>query len=72
MATSIGTENPVPLAGPPPLLGRLTPRVTVAAGQAGVWRMTYVDEELRVLFASGLTNTGKPARVENIYILKKN
>lgn len=34
--------------------------------------MTYVDEELRVLFASGLTNTGKPARVENIYILKKN
>lgn len=51
---------------------RLTPRVAVAAGQAGVWRMTYVDEELRVLFASGLTNTGKPARVENIYILKKN
>jgi hypothetical protein len=33
--------------------------------------MTYVDDELRVLFAAGMTNTGKPARVENIYILQK-
>lgn len=41
------------------------------AGQAGVWRLTYADEDLRVLFAAGMTNQGKPARTENIYILKR-
>jgi hypothetical protein len=39
--------------------------------QAGIWRLTYLDEELRILYAAGLTNEGKPAKVSNIYILKR-
>lgn len=39
--------------------------------QAGVWTLTYLDDELRVLYAAGLTNQGKPAKVSNIYILKR-
>ena len=43
----------------------------MCTGQEGVWRLTYLDEDLRILFAAGMTNQGKPARVENIYILQK-
>lgn len=39
--------------------------------QAGVWKLTYLDEDLRILYAAGLTNEGKPAKVSNIYILKR-
>lgn len=40
-------------------------------GQAGVWKLTYLDEDLRILYAAGITNEGKPARVSNIYILQR-
>ena len=33
----------------------------------GVWRMTYLDDSMRVLWASG----GKNAKVENVYVLVK-
>jgi hypothetical protein len=36
-------------------------------GQTGVWRMTYTDENFRVLYAQG----GKNKKLENIYILSK-
>ncbi len=39
--------------------------------QAGVWKLTYLDEDLRILYAAGMTNEGKPAKVSNIYILKR-
>ncbi len=34
----------------------------------GIWRMTYLDENLRILYAKG----GKNTKQENIYILAKN
>lgn len=39
--------------------------------QVGVWKLTYLDEDLRILYAAGMTNQGKPAKVSNIYILKR-
>ena len=36
-------------------------------GQTGIWRMTYTDENFRVLYAQG----GKNMKQENIYILSK-
>jgi hypothetical protein len=41
------------------------------SGQAGQWKLTYVDEDLRILTAAGLTNEGKPAKVSNIYVLRR-
>ena len=42
---------------------------------AGIWRMTYLDDDFRVLYAAGgKTDTAtknKDGKVENIYILKK-
>lgn len=40
-------------------------------GQAGQWKLTYLDEDLRILTAAGLTNEGKPAKVSNIYVLRR-
>lgn len=37
------------------------------ADQTGIWRMTYTDENFRVLYAQG----GKNKKLENIYILSK-
>lgn len=39
--------------------------------QAGLWTLTYLDDDLRILYAAGMTNQGKPAKVSNIYILKR-
>lgn len=36
-------------------------------GSVGTWRMTYLDDTIRILYAKG----GKNTEVENIYILKK-
>ena len=33
----------------------------------GIWRMTYIDDDLRILYAKG----GKNVLKENVYILKK-
>ena len=36
-------------------------------GSVGIWRMSYIDENLRILYAQG----GKNQATENIYILAK-
>jgi len=36
-------------------------------GSVGIWRMTYLDESMRILYAQG----GKNTVAENIYILSK-
>lgn len=36
------------------------------SGSEGIWRMTYLDDKLRILYAQG-----KDPKVENIYILAK-
>jgi hypothetical protein len=36
-------------------------------GSIGTWRMTYLDEDVRILYAQG----GKNTVLENIYILAK-
>lgn len=40
-------------------------------GQVGLWKLTYLDEDLRILTAAGMTNQGKPAKASNIYILRR-
>jgi hypothetical protein len=37
-------------------------------GSVGIWRMTYLDDNLRILYAKGKES---PSAVENIYILGK-
>ena len=37
------------------------------SNQTGIWRMSYIDDDFRILYAQG----GKNADKENIYILKK-
>lgn len=36
-------------------------------GSEGIWRMTYIDDNIRILYAQG----GKNAKIENVYILAK-